>query len=228
MSSVSLEIQSVSKTFRSGDVIVPVISDVSLAIGHKEIVLIMGPSGSGKTTLLSLMGLLLTPDSGEVLVAGQSVQQLGQKALAELRLHQLGFVFQDSNLLASLNAWENVTFVGQLGGVENAGERATEILSALGLKERQEFKVSKLSLGEKQRVALARALINKPSVILADEPTANLDAKHGQQIMETLQRTVKNGDHSVVVVSHDPRIVDMADRIYYLQDGKLDSQSRVK
>lgn len=207
------------------------VRDVSLGVRPGEIVLIMGPSGSGKTTLLSMLGALLKPTEGTIQLNGIVLSALAENQLPDIRLRQFGFVFQDFNLLSALSALENVSIVAELAGVKasEAKRKAASLLTELGLSERLNFLPEKLSGGEKQRVAIARALVNDPSLILADEPTANLDSKIGHEIMRLLRRIAKEhpvkgggtGGRSVVIVSHDQRIKDIADRILWLEDGEF-------
>jgi putative ABC transport system ATP-binding protein len=223
MTAPTLAVRDVSKQFGDGETQVTAVRDVSLEIAPGEVVLIMGPSGSGKTTLLSMMGALLKPTRGSIHVDGTDISALSEGRLPDIRLRQFGFVFQDFNLLSALTALENVALVAELAGAQPrlARERAASVLTDLGLGERLQFLPEKLSGGEKQRVALARALINDPAVILADEPTANLDSKIGHEIMRLLRRIAKDQGRSVVIVSHDERIRDIADRVLWLEDGRL-------
>lgn len=223
-----LALESVSKTYGRGHASVKAVDGVSLGVGRGEIVLVMGPSGSGKTTLLSIAGGLLKPDSGSVAVAGNRLDRLGPAELSRLRLLEVGFVFQTFNLLASLSALENVALVMNLAGRGDgsAEEGSGALLARLGLQERLSHVPADLSGGEKQRVALARALANDPPLILADEPTGNLDSRSGREVMMLLFDLAREEGKAVVVVSHDPRIVDIADRVLWLEDGRLSAKQR--
>jgi putative ABC transport system ATP-binding protein len=223
MTTSTLQVTHVTKRYGSGATEVLAVRDVSLSIAPGEIVLIMGPSGSGKTTLLSMVGALLKPSSGEIRLNGDVTSALKENRLPEIRLRKFGFIFQDFNLLSALSALENVAIVAELAGVKRpvARRRASELLIELGLGERLNFLPEKLSGGEKQRVAIARALVNDPALILADEPTANLDSKIGHEIMRLLRQIAKEEDRSVVIVSHDQRIKDIADRVLWLEDGQF-------
>jgi len=183
----------------------------------------MGPSGSGKTTLLSMLGVLLKPTEGEIHLNDTTISALAESQLPDIRLKQFGFIFQDFNLLSALTALENVAIVAELAGTKSgeARRKATTLLTGLGLGERLDFLPEKLSGGEKQRVAIARALVNNPTLILADEPTANLDSKIGHEIMRLLRSIAKDQGRSVVIVSHDQRIKDIADRVLWLEDGEF-------
>ena len=228
MNDIAIRAQNLEKTFGEGDVQVRAVRGVDLEVRRGEVVLIMGPSGSGKTTLLSMLGAMLRPSSGRVEVDGVDLAALPERRLPEFRAHRFGFVFQDFNLLSALTAGENVEFALNLAGVSGskARRRAEELLRAFGLGERLHFRPSKLSGGEKQRVAIARALVNEPAVILADEPSANLDSKIGHEIARLLRRAAEEG-RSVIIVSHDTRLKDIADRVLWLEDGELRSMSEM-
>ena len=219
----TLQIAHVTKRYGSGATEVTAVRDVSLSVSPGEIVLIMGPSGSGKTTLLSMLGALLKPTEGTVGLNGTNLSALAENQLPDIRLKQFGFIFQDFNLLSALTTLENVAIVAELAGSKSreARRKAASILTELGLGERLSFLPEKLSGGEKQRVAIARALVNDPALILADEPTANLDSKIGHEIMRLLRNIAKEQGRSVVIVSHDQRIKDIADRVLWLEDGEF-------
>jgi len=221
--SAALVVEGVTKRYGAGATEVSAVRDVSLSVAPGEIVLIMGPSGSGKTTLLSMLGALLKPTEGAIRLNGDLISALAENRLPDIRLRRFGFIFQDFNLLSALTALENVALVAQLTGMPSkaARQRATELLTDLGLGGRLHFLPEKLSGGEKQRVAIARALVNGPPIILADEPTANLDSKIGHEIMRLLRRIAKEQQRSVVIVSHDQRIKDIADRVLWLEDGQF-------
>ena len=227
----TLQIAHVTKRYGSGATEVTAVRDVSLTVSPGEVVLIMGPSGSGKTTLLSMLGALLKPTDGSIQLNGTIISALTENRLPDIRLKQFGFIFQDFNLLSALTALENVAIVAELAGSKSGAARrkAASTLTELGLGERLNFLPEKLSGGEKQRVAIARALVNDPALILADEPTANLDSKIGHEIMRLLRNIAKEhpasqrgaGGRSVVIVSHDQRIKDIADRVLWLEDGEF-------
>jgi putative ABC transport system ATP-binding protein len=237
MSQPTLEVTHLTKRYGSGPTEVTAVRNVSLSVARGEIVLIMGPSGSGKTTLLSMLGALLRPSEGIIHLynyngpAGvdgrrpepTAISELDEKRLPEIRLRQFGFVFQDFNLLSALTTLENVAIVAQLAGMPKgqARQKAASLLGDLGLERRLHFLPEKLSGGEKQRVAIARALINDPALILADEPTANLDSKIGHEIMRLLRHIARAQSRSIIIVSHDQRIKDIADRVLWLEDGEF-------
>src|SRR5574338_245725 len=219
----TLQITHVTKRYGSGSTEVTAVREVSLSVSPGEIVLIMGPSDSGKTTLLSMLGALLKPTEGTIQLNDTTISALAENRLPDIRLKQFGFIFQDFNLLSALTALENVAIVAELAGstLGEARRKATSLLTELGLSERLNFLPEKWSGGEKQRVAIARALVNDPALILADEPTANLDSKIGHEIMRLLRRIAKEQGRSVVIVSHDQRIKDIADRVLWLEDGEI-------
>jgi len=212
-----------TRCFGRGDAEVRAVDDVSLTIKRGEMVLIMGPSGSGKTTLLSMLGALLSPTSGEIVIDGTNISTMKEAALAALRAQKIGFVFQSFNLLEALSVEENILFPARLSaaGVPGARGRLDELLEKLGLIARRKALPSTLSGGEKQRVAIARALINQPPIILADEPTGNLDSHKGQEVMMILHDIARDDDCAVLMVTHDPRVEEIADRVLWLEDGAL-------
>lgn len=219
-----LDMQNASKVYGSGHTAVHAVNAVDLVIQPGEIVLIMGPSGSGKTSLLSMAGLLLTPTSGNIFIQGQKINGKSQRQLADIRLQTVGFVFQAYNLLGALSARENVEVVMNLAGISGraASERASGLLNKLGLGHRVDHLPAGLSGGEKQRVAIARALANDPPLILADEPTGNLDSKTGYEVMELLCHGLgREEGRAIVIVSHDHRLKQIADRVLWLEDGRL-------
>ena len=212
-----------SKVFGSGHTEVRAVDAVSLEIARSEIVLIMGPSGSGKTTLLSMLGGLLRPTEGKIKIEDVDITKAKEGDLPAIRALKVGFIFQAFNLLEALTVEENILFPAQLaeGGISEARARAAALLDRLALTPRREALPRTLSGGEKQRVAIARALINQPPLILADEPTGNLDSQSGQEVMMVLHDVARDEDRSVLLVTHDPRVEDIADRILWLEDGAL-------
>ena len=223
MTAAALRLEAVTKVYGEDAGAVTAVDAVSLAVLPGEIVLVMGPSGSGKTTLLAMAGGLLRPTSGRVWLDGAELTALSERELPGIRLRSVGFVFQTANLLANLSALENVEVVMRAAGASAraAERRARQLLSDLSLEHRLELLPEQLSGGERQRVAIARALANDPQVVLADEPTANLDSRTGYQLMHTLEVLAKEQGRSVVAVSHDQRIEDVADRVLWLEDGQL-------
>jgi putative ABC transport system ATP-binding protein len=219
-----LVLRDIVKVYGTGPAAVEAVRGVSLEVREGEIVAIVGPSGSGKTTLLSIAGCLLRPTSGSVYILGEEATRLGQARLARFRLRHIGFVFQSFNLLPALTAQENVEIALNLAGVTGraARERARHLLELLGLTPRAHQRPPDLSAGEQQRLAVARALANAPDIILADEPTANLDSKAGRRVMELMRSAVEQGEaKGLVVVTHDARILDVAHRVLTMEDGML-------
>ncbi len=223
---VILSMEGVTKVYGSGERAVTALRDVSLEARAREVVLVMGPSGSGKTTLLTIAGGLLKPTQGKVRVCDNDITGMTESRLASIRREKVGFIYQSFNLLEALTALENVSLVAQgaLNGVTSQ-EHAREMLDMLGLSQRLNALPKQLSDGEKQRVAIARALAKDPALMLADEPTANLDAKRGHEVMELLRQKALEMDKAVVIVSHDHRIRDIADRVVLLEDGRLRPES---
>ena len=229
MNEMAIEADGLSKVFGEGDVQVYAVRSVSLHVRRGEVLLIMGPSGSGKTTLLSMLGAMLRPTSGRIVVGGVDLATLPEGKLPAFRARRFGFVFQDFNLLSALSAQENVEFVLNLAGQTGKRSRdtAARLLEGFGLASRLHFRPHKLSGGEKQRVAIARAIANQPDVILADEPSANLDSRIGHEIARLLKRAATHDGAAVVIVSHDARLKDIADRILWLEDGEFRAMSEM-
>ena len=218
-----LRLERVSKNYGSGESAVCAVQNVSLDLESRNFFMLMGPSGSGKTTLLMVMGCLLKPTSGSVYVLGREVSVLDETQLPRVRREKIGFVFQGFNLFPALTALENVEAALNLKGVlgERARNEAAELLSRLGLERRLDHLPEDLSGGEKQRVAVARALAGNPSIILADEPTGMLDSRTGRLIVEVLKDLAHNEGRLVFMVTHDSRILGLADRIFSIEDGRL-------
>jgi putative ABC transport system ATP-binding protein len=218
-----LTVKNISKVFEEGSHKVEVLHGVSLDVAPGEVLALEGPSGSGKTTLLSIMGCILTPTSGQVNVAGEDVDAGRPGQLREVRRRAIGFVFQQYNLFPALSALENVEYALNVKGVEGraAHEEARRVLDRVGLGDRLNFLPRDLSGGQKQRVAIARALAGSPQVILADEPTANLDTAVGTQILELFRDLAKKEKKGLVIVTHDPKVRPVADRVVGIRDGRL-------
>lgn len=221
--STALRLEQLSKTFGERDAAVHAVDAVSLTVDEGEIVLIQGPSGAGKTTLLAMSGGLMRPSAGQVYLGDTELTALTERELPAVRLRRIGFIFQTANLLANLTAAENIQIVMEAAGVprRDAKHRADDLLDRLRLKHRAAMLPDKLSGGERQRVAIARALANDAPLLLADEPTANLDSRAGYQLMHTLETLAKEQGKTVIAVTHDHRIEDVADRVLWLEDGHL-------
>jgi len=219
MQSPAIIIDGVTKDIPLGQRVVHALRGVSLTIGSGEVVAIVGPSGSGKTTLLGLLGGLDSPTSGRIILNGIDITHLSEGRMAGIRNRQIGFVFQSFNLIPTLTALENVALPIQFGRGQNAMRRATDLLRAIGLEDRLGHKPTQLSGGEQQRVAIARALANDPAIILADEPTGNLDTANGARIMHQLLDLRTTLGKTVILVTHDPAIANQADRTVQLRDG---------
>lgn len=220
-----LEAKEIKKTYPMGKILVSALRGVTLEIEQSEFAAIFGPSGSGKSTLLHVLGGLARPDEGNVFIGGINLSSLNDAKLAEVRLCQIGFVFQFFNLLPRLTALRNVELPLTLAGASEreSVQRATEMLELVGLKDRLNHRPSELSGGEQQRVAIARALINDPKIVLADEPTGNLDTTTGWEIVRLMKRLNKEKEQTFVVVTHDPSVAETADRIIHLKDGLIEA-----
>jgi putative ABC transport system ATP-binding protein len=223
MNAAILETQSVTKVYGEDANRVVALNDATLALHPGQVLLIMGPSGSGKTTLLSVMGCILRPTSGRVIVAGKVATDLGEDALPDLRRHYFGFLFQAFNLFGSLTAQENIEVVLRMKGVAKdiIAKQSMELLQHVGLTHRAHAYPRDMSGGEKQRTALARALAGEPAIVLADEPTANLDSKTGHEVLALLRNLAEETNKAVAIVSHDPKAKDVADRVITMEDGRL-------
>jgi len=218
-----VSLRNVAKIYRLDSVEVPALSDVSLDIREGSFTVIAGPSGSGKTTLLNLIGCIDRPDHGEIVVAGQPVQVMPDDALSDFRARHIGFVFQHFNLLPVLTAAENVEYPLVLAKVPVAerGKRVDELIDAVGLSDRRQSRPGQLSGGQRQRVAIARALATRPALVLADEPTANLDSQTGAEIIALMRRMQREHGVCFVLSSHDPQVHAEADDVIAIRDGRV-------
>ncbi len=217
-----IKIANMCKTYRMGDNVVNALNNVSIVIGKHEFVAIIGPSGSGKSTLMNMLGCLDTPTSGTYILDGKEVSKLSDDQLAEIRNKKIGFIFQGFNLIQKLNALENVELplVYQGVGSKERHARSVKALETVGLGDRIHHKPNELSGGQQQRVAIARALVNDPPMILADEPTGNLDSKSGMEVMNTMKELHKQGN-TIILITHDINIAAMAERVVRIQDGEI-------
>lgn len=220
-----INIQNITKHYLLGEVLIKALNGVSLQINRNEYVALMGPSGSGKSTLMNILGCLDTPTNGSYILNNIEVAQMTDDELATVRNKEIGFVFQTFNLLPRLSAWENVAMPLVYAGIGRTKRRemAMEMLAAVGLGDRSDHRPNELSGGQRQRVAIARALINNPSIILADEPTGNLDTKTSVEIMQILDRIHREGN-TVIMVTHEEDIAHYAHRIVRMRDGIVESE----
>jgi len=222
-----VSVKDVSKTYRLGSQTVTALADVCLTVGGGEFMAVAGPSGSGKTTLLNLIGCLDVPTSGEIAIDGEPITRLTAGRRADLRARKLGFIFQTFNLIPVLTAWENVEYpllIHRRGG--DVADRVRRALEQVGLGARARHRPSELSGGQQQRVAIARALVGEPALVLADEPTANLDSTTGREIVDLMRRLNRERGTTFVFSTHDPRIMSAADRVVEISDGRLKPTER--
>jgi len=223
-----VECRQACKNYGEGGLQVRAVRDVDMTVDEGEFVSLSGPSGSGKTTLLNLIGGLDRLSSGEIVVAGRRLQTLSKTELADMRLREIGFVFQAYNLIPVLSAYENVEFIMQLQGVA-ADERrrlAREILAEVGLEGLGDRRPGELSGGQQQRVAVARAIVSRPAIVLADEPTANLDSETSSELLETMEALNASRGTTFIVASHDPRVIEFARRRIRMRDGQIQADER--
>lgn len=223
MKKAIIELKDVWKTYKMGEVKVHALRGVSLTINEGEFVTITGPSGSGKSTLMNMVGCLDTPSKGVVKLSGKDISKMSESSLASIRGKTIGFIFQQFNLLPSLTAAENVTLplMFQQASEEKRDKKSKEFLGLVGLGDRTHHTPNQLSGGQQQRVAIARALAGDPKVILADEPTGNLDSKSGKDVMDFLLKRWKEEKITLVIVTHDPKLADMAPRKIMIKDGEI-------
>jgi putative ABC transport system ATP-binding protein len=222
-----IELRSVSKTVKSGDHQLTILHALDLLVPSGRRLAIVGPSGSGKSTLLGLIAGLDSPSTGSILIDGTDVTRLGEDQLARLRGEKIGFVFQSFHLIPSLTALENILVPMEIAGRRDAPGRARDLLAEVGLEDRGHHYPSQLSGGEQQRIAIARALSNEPVIVLADEPTGNLDTKTGHHVIELLLAINQQRGATLVVVTHDPEIASMADARVYLRDGQVSDRVEI-
>lgn len=219
-----IRLKDVCKNYKLGEEIVPAVCEVNLDIKEKEYVGILGSSGSGKSTLMYLIGLLETPSSGKIFLDGKDISKLSDSQLSDLRNHYIGFVFQSFNLINRYTVWENILLPTKYvkGKLDfDPEKRAEELLKKTGIYERRNFFPNKISGGQQQRAAIARALIMNPKIILADEPTGNLDSKTGDEILDLLEKLNKDLGVTLILVTHEPNVAERTRRKIFLRDGKI-------
>jgi putative ABC transport system ATP-binding protein len=223
MDDIVIRAKDLTKIYRMGEVEVQALCGVSLEVKRGEVVAITGPSGSGKSTLMSILGCLDRPTSGEYILDGETVAGLSDDQLASIRNRKIGFVFQSFNLLQRVSALVNVELPLAYANRPDEGRgRAAAVLQAVGLENRMKHRPAELSGGEQQRVAVARALVNEPAILLADEPTGNLDSRVGQEIMDLLLKLNRDSNTTLIIITHDPRIASQAQRIIAIRDGLVE------
>jgi putative ABC transport system ATP-binding protein len=227
-SKLAVETEDLAKFYGEGTMSVRALESVSLEFPHGEFAAIMGPSGSGKSTLLHILGALDQPSSGRVIIGGTDLSGLKDKKLTMLRRERMGFVFQFFNLIPTLSAEENVLLPALISGEKPTkfADRLDELLDLVGLTERRQHRPDELSGGEQQRVAIARALVRNPDIILADEPTGNLDSKTGTGVLDLMRESAARYDQTIIMVTHDPRAASAADRVVFLGDGRVVDELR--
>ena len=225
-----IKIENVSRNYKTGETVVKALKKVSLDIAPGEFLSIAGPSGSGKTTLLNLIGCIDAIDEGEITINGEKVTQMDKKEMTDFRRNNLGFVFQTYNLIPVLSAYENVAFVLSILNIseEETRSRTMELLKEVGLEGMENRRPGKLSGGQQQRVAIARALIKNPQIVLADEPTANLDSKTGEEILKLMKKMNEKYKTTFIFSTHDQMVMDYASRLVQLHDGTIISDERRK
>ena len=223
-----IEVKNLSKIYGSGEAEVKSLKNINLNIEQGEFVAIVGPSGSGKSTLLHLLGGVDKPSSGEVIIKGESIYKLREKELSILRRRKLGFVFQFFNLIPVLTAEENIEMPVLLDNGKIDKNYMNELVKLLGLEERRNHHPSELSGGQQQRVSIGRALANKPSIILADEPTGNLDSKNSKEVLELLKYCAKKYNQTLILITHDINIAKSADRVITIEDGQITTDEVIK
>lgn len=223
MTNEILRLEHVSKRFGDGDSTITILKDISLSLARGEFIAIAGPSGSGKSTLLSIIGALLTPSSGEVIIDNKNIAKYKAAQLTSARKDKIGFIFQSANLIPYLTVKDQLMLIGDMSEKNKKAyiDKATKLIQHLGLNHRSKTFPNKLSGGEKQRVAIARAFMNDPDIVLADEPTASLDSKRGKQVVDLISQEVKSTNKAAIMVTHDERMLHVCDRVLHMEDGRL-------
>jgi putative ABC transport system ATP-binding protein len=218
-----LRLENISKEFVDGDSSITILKNISLSINTGEFIAIVGPSGSGKSTLLSIIGALLTPSSGKVIIDNENITDYKGSKLTATRLNKIGFIFQSANLIPYLTVKNQLMLISDIteNNKKESLVKAIDLIGDLGLSHRLKSYPNKLSGGEKQRVAIARAFMNDPEIVLADEPTASLDSERGRKVVEMISYEVKSRKKAAIMVTHDERMLDLCDRVLYIEDGEI-------
>jgi putative ABC transport system ATP-binding protein len=220
MTAEIIRLVDVSKVYGTGDAEVRAVDAVSLTVNEGDFLAVMGPSGSGKSTLMHILGCLDVPTSGDYLFAGEDVSRMNERELASIRNRRIGFVFQQFHLLSSMSAWRNVELPLLYRSSRDRRQQAINALAQVGLSSRVQYRPNQLSGGQQQRVAIARALVTEPTMILADEPTGNLDSKSSREVLDILSGLNRSG-HTIVLITHDPNVAGVAERVVEMADGRL-------
>lgn len=223
MTNEIMRLENITKSFGDGDTTVTILKDISFSLKRGDFIAIVGPSGSGKSTLLSIIGALLTPSSGKVMIDKSNIADYKLAKLTSVRRDKIGFVFQSSNLIPYLTVKDQLMLIGNISNQNKKiyDKRSAELIQHLGLNHRVKTFPNQLSGGEKQRVAIARAFMNDPDIVLADEPTASLDSERGKQVVNMIAKEVKSRNKVAIMVTHDERMLHVCDRVLHLEDGKL-------
>ncbi|MDU1844442.1 MAG: ABC transporter ATP-binding protein [Niallia nealsonii] len=223
MTNEIMRLENITKSFGDGGTTVTILKDISFSLNRGEFIAIVGPSGSGKSTLLSIIGALLTPSSGKVMIDKSNIADYKPAKLTSVRRDKIGFVFQSSNLIPYLTVKDQLMLIGNISNQNKKiyDKRSAELIQHLGLNHRVKTFPNQLSGGEKQRVAIARAFMNDPDIVLADEPTASLDSERGKQVVNMIAKEVKSRNKAAIMVTHDERMLHVCDRVLHLEDGKL-------
>jgi putative ABC transport system ATP-binding protein len=230
MDEYALQLNHIYKTFQDGEQENIVLEDISIKVRNGEFAAIAGPSGSGKTTLLSIAGALLSATKGEVWIGQSNLNMINKKYWTEIRRNQIGFVFQSHQLIPYLNVFEQLLLIKKISGSKKDTEKkefAQQLLNEFGLIHRLNYYPSQLSGGEKQRVAIARALMNKPDIILADEPTASLDSERGRAVVKMIQNEIRKHNKAALMVTHDERVLNIVDTVYRIENGKIERGKKI-
>jgi len=220
MSDILIKTEKLGKTFRSGRLETPVLFDIDLEIGRGEFAALMGPSGCGKSTLMHILGLMLRPSAGKIFLEGRDLSNLSEAGRARLRREKIGFVFQRFNLLGTISAYENIAVAERIRGHQLDGQ-VGRVLEAVQMSAKAHCKPGQLSIGQQQRIAIARAVVHRPAMVMADEPTGNLDSANAEQVLELLSRIHREQSVTILMITHSAAAAKWADRVIYMNDGRI-------